>query len=70
MSEVSLETIHREVVELHEKMERIEELIESKLVGIDEPTSDEAEAIKRYAKAKKSRGLELISLEDAERMLK
>lgn len=68
MNGVSLETIHREVMGLSERMERIEELIENRLIGVDEPLADEIEAIKEYAKAKESKSLQLVSLEEAERM--
>lgn len=68
MASVSLETIHREVMGLYERMERIEELIENRLIGVDEPMPDEIEAIKRYVKAKESKSLQLVSLEEAERM--
>lgn len=53
---------------LYERMERIEELIENRLIGVDEPLPDEIEAIKEYVKAKESKGLQLVSLEEAERM--
>ena len=68
MSSVSLETIHKELMSLYERMERIEELIEERLIGVDEPLADETTAIKKYIKAKKDKSLQLFPLKEVERM--
>jgi len=68
MSSVSLETIHKELMSLHERVERIEELIEERLIGVDEPMADETILIKEYIKSKENKNLQLLPLKEVERM--
>jgi len=61
-------SIEKEVLEelrkLREQVERIEALLEERLIGSEEPESDELEAIKKYEEAKKNRDISFIMLKD------
>ncbi len=59
-----LEEVLKEVKLVREKVERLEELVEERLIGLDEPLEDEIEAIKKYKKAKKKGSMKLIPLEE------
>jgi len=59
-----LEEVVREVRALREKVERMEEILEDRLIGLEEPMDDEAKDIKSYLKAKKKGDLQLTPLED------
>jgi len=59
-----LEEVVREIRALREKVERVEEIVEERLIGLEEPMGDEDEAIKSYLEAKKRGNLQLIPLED------
>jgi len=59
-----LEEVVREVRALREKVERMEEILEDRLIGLEEPMDDEAKAIKSYLKTKKKGDLQLTPLED------
>jgi len=64
VSESILKEILREVKELRRRVEKIENLVEERLVGIEEPMPDEIEAIKEYEKAKKKGSVNYVKLED------
>jgi len=49
---------------VREKVERLEELAEERLVGLEEPFEDEVKAVKGYMKAKKKGCVKLIPIED------
>ena len=64
VSESILKEILREVKELRRRVEKIENLVEERLVGVEEPMPDEIEAIKEYEKAKKKGSVNYVKLED------
>lgn len=51
--------IDKEISEIKLMLEKIEGIIDSRLIGIEEPEEDEVEAIKEYEKRKKEGNLEL-----------
>ena len=53
-----------EIRELRASLERIEALLEERLLGVDEPLPDEAEAVEEYERSKKSGNIELLRLDD------
>ncbi len=55
--------ILEEIRSLKEMLERIEALLEERLIGIEEPLPDEIEAIKEYEEEKSGK-VELVKLED------
>jgi len=67
MSSSAIKQVLEEVRLLREKVERLEELVEERLVGLEEPLEDEVEAIKEYMKAKKKGNIELIPVEDIQK---
>jgi len=54
-----LSEIDKEISEIKLMLEKIEGIIDSRLIGIEEPDEDEIEAIKEYQKKKKAGALEL-----------
>ncbi|HDD26703.1 MAG TPA: hypothetical protein ENF75_06430, partial [Acidilobales archaeon] len=54
--------LYDEIRELRAILERIEALLEERLLGIDEPLPDEVEAIKEYEADKKKGKVELVNL--------
>ena len=60
----ALDDVLREVRLVREKVERLEELVEERIVGLEEPSRDEAESTKQYMKAKRKRKAKLIPLEN------
>ena len=56
----------REIKLVREKVERLEELVEERLVGSEEPLKDEVEAIEEYTEAKEKRSIKLMPMEDFE----
>ena len=56
--------LYDEIRELRAILERIEALLEERLLGIDEPLPDEVEAIKGYEADKEKGRIELVSLDD------
>jgi len=64
VSESILKEILREVKELRRRVEKIENLVEERLVGVEEPMPDEIEAIKEYVKAKKKGSVNYVKLKD------
>ncbi len=53
-----------EIRELRASLERIEALLEERLLGVDEPLPDEVEAIEEYERSKKRGDIELLRLDD------
>ena len=51
---------------LRERIERLEALLENRLIGVEEPEPDEVEAIKEYTDAKKEGKVSFIKLEELE----
>jgi len=51
--------IDKEISEIKLMLEKIEGIIDSRLIGIEEPDEDELEEIKAYQKKKKAGTLEL-----------
>ncbi len=64
------ELLYRELRELRTILERIEALLEERLIGIEEPLPDAAEAIREYEDEKMKGKVELVDLEDVLRELK
>jgi len=64
MSGGALKEVLKEVRLVREKVERLEELVEERLIGLEDPLEDEVEAIKEYVKAKEKGSVELIPVED------
>lgn len=64
MSTSVLKEVLKEVKLVREKIERLAELVEERLVGLEEPLNDEVEAIKEYVKAKEKGRVKLIPLEE------
>ena len=60
----ALKEVLKEVRLVREKVERLEELVEERLVGLEEPLEDEVKAVKGYMKAKKRGSVKLIPIED------
>jgi len=67
MSSSVLKEVLKEVKLVREKVERLEELIEERLIGLEEPLKDEVEAIEEYKEAKKKGNLKLIPIENFEK---
>ncbi len=64
MSSGVLEEVLKEVRLVREKVERLEEIVEERLIGVEEPSEDEVKAVKAYMKAKEKGKVELLPLED------
>jgi len=64
MSAVVEKAILEEIRSLKEMLERIEALLEERLIGIEEPLPDEVKAVEEYEEEKKSGRIELVKLED------
>ena len=56
--------LYNEIRELKAILERIEALLEERLIGVDEPLPDEVEAIKEYEADRKRGKVGLVSLDD------
>ena len=66
MSIITLDEIYREIKLVRERMERLEELVEERLIGSEEPTADEVKAIEEYQESKRKGDLKLIPLSEVE----
>ena len=64
MSAVVEKIILEEIRAIREVLERIEVLLEERLIGIEEPLPDEVEAIKEYEADKKNDRVKLVKLEN------
>jgi len=67
MSSSDLKEVLKEVKLVRKKVERLEELVEERLVGSEPPSEDEVEAIKEYIIAKKNKTIELVPLKAAKK---
>jgi len=56
--------LYSELRELRAILERIEALLEERLIGIEEPLPDEVDAIREYENDKKEGKIELVNLND------
>jgi hypothetical protein len=57
-----LKEVLKEVKLVRRKIERLENLVEERLVGSEPPSEDEMKAIAEYVTAKKKKTIELVSL--------
>lgn len=64
MTDIVEKIILEEIRAIREVLERIEALLEERLIGIEEPLPDEVEVIKEYEADKKSDRVKLVKLED------
>ncbi len=67
MSSSILKEVLEEIKTVREKLERLEELVEERLVGLEEPLRDEVKAIEEYNEAKEKGSLNLLPIEDLEK---
>ena len=65
MTSTEMKEVLREISLIRDKMERIEELIEERVIGSEKPLKDEVKAIKEYEKEKEDETLELERLKPA-----
>jgi len=63
-SEAELKEIKSLLVKLNQKVDGLNELVEERLIGIEEPTKEDVEAIKKYETAKKKGKFTLVPLKD------
>ncbi|MEM0054216.1 MAG: hypothetical protein QXL89_08535 [Nitrososphaeria archaeon] len=66
MSNITLEEVLKEVRLIRSKVERLEDIIEERLIGSSEPLEDEVVAIREYLEAKEKGEIEYIPLEEIE----
>ena len=67
MSSSVLDEVLREVKAIREKVEKVEEIVEERLIGVEEPSEDETKAIRGYLQAKDKGKIQLVPLEDVEK---
>ncbi len=63
VSAIMEKKILEEIRSLRETLERIEILLEERLIGVEEPLPDEVRAIEEY-EAEKKGGMELVDLDE------
>lgn len=63
-SEAELKEIRSLLLKLNRKVDGLNELVEERLIGCEEPTGEDIEAIKEYETAKKNGKLTLVPLTD------
>jgi len=63
----ALKEVLKEVRLVRERVERLEELVQERLIGIEEPSEDEVKAIRGYMKAKEKGSVELTPLKDVKK---
>jgi hypothetical protein len=63
-SEVELKEIRSLLLKLNKKVDGLNELVEERLIGCEEPTKEDVEAINEYEIAKKIGKLALVPLRD------
>ena len=56
---MELKEVEREISEIKAILQRIENIVTSRLIGVDEPEEDEIEEIQDYENRKKEGNLEL-----------
>ncbi len=64
VSAIMEKKILEEIRSLRETLERIEILLEERLIGVEEPLPDEVRAIEEYEAEKKKGGMELVDLDE------
>jgi uracil-DNA glycosylase len=67
MSGIDLKEVLKEVKLVRRKIERLENLVEERLVGSESPSEDEVKAIAEYKATKKKKTVELVPLRNAAR---
>lgn len=63
-SEAELKEIRSLLVKLNKKVDGLSEMVEERLMGCEEPTKEDVEAIKEYETAKKNGKLTLVPLSE------
>jgi len=63
-SEAELKEIRSLLLKLNQKVDGLNELVEERLIGYEEPTKEDAKAIAEYEAAKKRGKLTLVPLSD------
>lgn len=63
-SEAELKEIRSLLMKLNKKVDGLNELVEERLIGHEEPTREDVEAIAEYEAAKKNGKLTLVPLSD------
>jgi hypothetical protein len=63
-SEAELKEIRSLLLKLNRKVDGLNELVEERLIGSEEPTKEDIEAIREYEAAKKNGKLSLVPLRD------
>jgi hypothetical protein len=63
-SEAELKEIRSLLLKLNQKVDGLNELVEERLIGYEEPTKEDVKAIKEYEAAKKNGKLTLVPLSD------
>ncbi|MHB8568407.1 MAG: hypothetical protein ACYC7D_15510 [Nitrososphaerales archaeon] len=63
MSELS--DLLKEIRSIRTSVDKVENIVEKRLIGVDTPSKDEAEAIKEYDRLKGRNATEYVPLEDA-----
>jgi hypothetical protein len=63
-SETELKEIRSLLVELNKKVEGLNELVEERLIGYEEPTEEDVAAIEEYEAAKKNNKLSFTPLSE------
>jgi hypothetical protein len=63
-SEAELKEIRSLLLKLNQKVDGLNELVEERLIGYEEPTKEDAKAIEEYEAAKKRGKLTLVPLSD------
>jgi hypothetical protein len=63
-SEAELKEIRSLLLKLNQKVDGLNELVEERLIGYEEPTKEDVKAIEDYEAAKKGSKLTLVPLGD------
>lgn len=63
-SEAELKEIRSLLLKLNRKVDGLNELVEGRLIGFEEPTQEDIEATREYETAKKNGKLTLVPLSD------
>jgi hypothetical protein len=63
-SEAELKEIRSLLLKLNKKVDGLNRLVEERLIGFEEPTKEDVEAIREYETAKKKGKLTLLPLTD------
>jgi hypothetical protein len=66
-SEAELKEIRILLLKLNRKVDGLNELVEERLIGYEEPTKEDNEAMREYEAAKKNGKLTLVPLRDLDK---